>query len=262
MLWESGHQEEAVAKYLTIADTYQIRAETRQAMAIYQRILNLTPMDVQTRFKLIELYVKYGEIDKALDQYMALADTYYQQAQLDKTREKYQEAMKHVPRAKDSQHWAQQILHKMGDIDMQRIDWRSAIQDFEHIKAIVPGDEKARLTLVELRFRTGETARAIKELDELLLQYSTTGRTLNIIPVLQDQINNRPNEMGLRMRLARAYLGAGQTAQVIEQLDALGDLQLQAGLKKEAAATIRGIIALNPPNVAQYRQVLAQISTT
>jgi tetratricopeptide (TPR) repeat protein len=231
-------------------------------MAIYQRILNLTPMDVQTRFKLIELYVKYGEIDKALDQYMALADTCYQLAQLDKTREKYQEAMTYVPRAKDSQRWAQQILHKIGDIDLQRIDWRSAIQDFEQIKAIVPGDEKARLTLVELRFRTAESARAIKELDELLTQYSTTGRTLKIIPVLEDQTNNRPNEMGLRMRLARAYLGAGQTAQAIEQFDALGDLQLQAGLYKESAATIRGIIALNPPNVAQYRRILAQISTT
>jgi tetratricopeptide (TPR) repeat protein len=262
LLWAGGHQEPAIAKYLTIADTYQSRAETRPAMAIYQRILNLTPMDVQTRLRLIELYVQCGEIDKALDQYMALADTCYQQAQLDKTRETYQEAMKHVPRAKDSRRWAQQILHKMGDIDMQRIDWRSAIEDFEHIKAIVPGDEKARLTLVELRFRTGEAARAIKELDELLLQYSTTGQTPKIIPVLQDQVSNRPNEMGLRMRLARAFLGAGQTAQVIEQLDALGDLQLQAGLKKDAAATIRGIIALNPPNVAQYRQVLAQISTT
>jgi tetratricopeptide (TPR) repeat protein len=228
-------------------------------MAIYQRILNLTPMDVQTRFRLIDLYIKYGEIDKALEQYMALADTYYQLAQLDKTREKYQEAMTYVPRAKDSQRWAQQILHKIGDIDMQRIDWRSAIHDFEQIKTIVPSDEKARLTLVELRFRTGDSARAIKELDDLLMQYSTTGRTLKIIPVLEDQTNNRPNEMGLRMRLARAYHGAGQIAQAIEQLDALGDLQLQAGHNKEAAATIRGIIALNPPNVAQYRQILAQI---
>ncbi len=262
MLWESDHQDEAIAKYLIIADTYQIRADTRHAVAIYHHILNLTPMDVTTRFKLIDLYIQYGEMDKVIEQYMALADTYYQLAQLDKTREKYQEAMKYVPRTKESQRWAQQILYKMGDIDMQRIDWRSAIQDFEHIKAIAPGDDKARLTLVELRFRTGDSVRAIKELDELLMQYSTTGRTLKIIPVLEDQANNRPNEMGLRMRLARAYLGAGQTAQAIQQLDALGDLQLQAGLYKEAAATIRGIIGLNPPNVAQYRQILAQIGTT
>jgi tetratricopeptide (TPR) repeat protein len=262
ILWDSGHQEAAIAKYLVVADAYQIRTDIRHAMAIYQRILNLTPMDVQTRLKLIDLYIRHGEIDKALEQYMALADTFYQLAQLDKTREKYQEAMDYVPRAKDSQRWAQQILHKMGDIDMQRIDWRSAIQDYEQVKALVPGDEKARLTLVELRFRCGESARAVNELDELLMHYSTTGRTLKIIPVLEDQTKSRPNEMGLRMRLARAYLGATQTAQAIEQLDALGNLQLQAGLKKEATTTIRGIIALKPPNVAQYRQVLAQINTT
>jgi hypothetical protein len=64
------------------------------------------------------------------------------------------------------------------------------------------------------------------------------------------------------MRLGRAFVGAGLTAQAVEQLDTLGDLQLQAGLTKEAAATIKGIIGLNPPNVAQYRQILAQLGSS
>jgi tetratricopeptide (TPR) repeat protein len=260
ILWEGGLQEAAIAKYQTIADTYQARGDTHQSMAIYQRILTFMPMDVQLRGKLIDLHLSHKEYDRALEQYVALADTYYQLADLDTARDKYQEAMKHVPRAADSKRWAQQILHKVGDLDMQRVDWRRSVQDYEQIKAIIPDDDKARLTLVELRFKINDAPRAIKELDELLVMYNNSGRAAKIIPTLEEQVSAHPNEMGLRMRLGRAYLGAGLTTQAVEQLDALGDLQLQAGLNKEAAATIRGIIALNPPNVAQYRQILSQLS--
>ncbi len=262
MLWDSGRQDEAVAKYMIMADTYQSRGDSRHAATIYQRILRLMPMDVQTRSRLIDLLISQHEVDKALEQYLALADTYYQLAQSDKARETYQAAMNHVPRASQSKHWAKQILHKVGDIDMQRIDWRRAVQDYEQIKAIAPDDERARLSLVEVHFRTGNSARAVKELDELLVSFTSAGKAGKVLPVLEEQVRNHPTEMALHMRLARAYLGSGMTAQAIEQLDALGDLQLQAGLHKEAAATIRGIIALNPPNVAEYRQVLAHISTT
>jgi len=261
MLWESGRQEEAVAKYLIVADAYQTRGEKRHAMTIYRRLLRLMPMDVQIRSRLIDLLISHGEMDQALEQYMALADAHYQLAQIDKARETYEAAMHHVPRTVQSRHWARQILHKIGDIDVQRIDWRRAIQDYEQIKSIAPDDEGARLSLIELWFKTGESARAIRELDELLVTFTSSGKGRHVIPVLEEQTRNHPNEMALRMRLGRAYLRSGMPAQAIEQLDALRELQLQAGLKKEAAATIRGIIALNPPNVAQYQQVLAQIST-
>ena len=259
ILWNSGHEEPATVKYMVIADTYQARGDSRHAIAIYQYVLRRTPMDVQTRCKLIDLLISHGEIDKALEQYMALADTYYQLAEMDKARERFQEAMTYVPRASDSKHWTQQILHRVADIDMQRVDWRRAIKSYEQLKSIVPDDEKARLALVELHFKTGDSARAVKELDDLLVRYSKSGKARKIIPVLEDQTRTHPNEMGLRTRLARAYLGAGLTAQAIEQLDSLGDLQLQGGFQKEAAATIRSIIALNPPNVEEYRQALAQI---
>jgi tetratricopeptide (TPR) repeat protein len=262
ILWEGGLQEAAIAKYQTIANTYQARGDYLQAVTALQRILNLMPTDMDTRSKLIQLHLDHEDTDRALEQYMALAETYDQMAELDKTREKYQEAMKYVPRASDSKRWAAKILYRVGDLDMQRIDWRRAIQDYEQIKAIVPEEEKARLQLVELRFKTNDNARAIKELDELLVMYSTGGQANKIIPALEEHIRNHPNEMGLRMRLGRAYLGAGLTMQAVEQLDALADLQLQAGLTKEAIATIKGIVTLNPPNIADYRQALAQLGSS
>jgi hypothetical protein len=67
--------------------------------------------------------------------------------------------------------------------------------------------------------------------------------------------------MALRARLAQAYIEGKRVAEGIAQLDTLGDLQLSAGLKREAVSTIRAIVALNPPNVAEYRELLAQIES-
>ncbi len=259
LLWDNGHSEESVAKLRTIADTYQVRGDVRHSMNIYQRILQMTPMEIPTRTTLIKLFISHGEIDQALDQYMQLADTYYQLAQIDKARETYQEALSFAPRGSTGKQWALKIYCHLGDIDMQRIDWRRAIQDYEQAKSIAPEDEKARISLIELYYKVGHNTRAIRELDELMTIYKAAGKTRKMLTVLEEQVHLRPSEIALRSRMARLYVETGLKEQAIQQLDALGELQLQAGAKKEAAATIRAIIALGPTNLDDYTQLLAQL---
>lgn len=259
-IWrKSGRTEEAIAKLRTVAATYQVRGDTRQALNIYQQILRITPMDIPTRTMFIQLLIRHGAIDQALEQYMQLADTYYQLAQIDKARDTYQEALTYAQRGSTGKLWTMRIYSHLGDIDMQRIDWKRAIQDYEQVKALAPQDEKARISLVELYYKVGQPARAVRELDELLLMYKEAGKARKMISVLEDQVQLHPGEIPLRSRLARLYMEANMKEQAIEQLDALGELQLQAGLKKEAAATIRSIIALGPPNVEDYKQLLTQL---
>jgi len=258
-MWEGDHPEEAIVKLRTIANTYQARGDMRHAMNMYHRILRMTPMDIPTRTTLIGLLISHGEIDQALDEYMQLADTYYQLAQIDKARETYQEALKYAQRGSTGKLWALKIYSHLGDIDMQRIDWRRAIQDYEQVKALASEDEKARVSLVELYYKVGQNQRAVRELDELMLLYKNTGKTRKMITALEEQVHLRPGEIPMRSRLARLYVEAGMKAQAIEQLDALGELQLQAGHKKEAAMTVRAIISLKPDNLEDYQQLLAQL---
>ena len=258
-LWSSGRTEAALGKYLTVADTYHVRGEARQAIGIYHRILQMAPMDVSVRGKLIDLLVLHGQIDRALEQYLQLADTYYQLADVDKAREVYQDALKLAPRGSPQRSWTAQVLHKIGDIFLQRIDWRRALPVYEQIKSIAPGDERARVALIDLYQKTGQPQRAVKEIDELLAAYKAAGKTDKIIPILDEQVRAHPGELALRARLAQAYIEARRIPEGIQQLDALGDLQINAGQTREAVATIRAIIALNPPNAAEYRQLLAQL---
>jgi len=251
--------DDAVAKFVAIADTYRMRGNVRQAMAMYQRALRLAPMDTVVRAKLIGLLISHGEIDDALEHYLILADSYYHLAQMDQAREAYQEALRLAPRGDPERRWAVRILHKMGDIDMQRVDWKRAIGVYEQIRKLAPDDERARLTLMELYYRFNRPELAIAELDSLLNVYRKSGKIQRIFAILEDAVRERPDNIPLRTRLAQAYLDAGHAKQALEHLDKLGELQLEAGRYEDAKATIRAIIALHPPNVAAYRQLLDQL---
>jgi tetratricopeptide (TPR) repeat protein len=251
---------EAVAKFVVIADTYRMRGHIRPATAMYERALKLTPMDTVVRTKLIDLLISHGEIDEALENYLILADSYYHLAQIDQARETYQEALRLAPRGSPERQWEVRILHKIGDIYMQRVDWRHAIGVYEQIRKLAPDDERARLTLMDLYYRFNRPELAIVELDGLVRIYHDSGKTQRVFAILGDAVRERPDSIPLRTRLAQAHLDAGNVEQALEHLDKLGDLQLEAGQYDDAQATIRAIIALQPPNAAAYQQLLDQIS--
>jgi len=142
---------------------------------------------------------------------------------------------------------------------MQRVDWKGAISVYETIRDVAPDDERARLTLMELYYRLGRPRQAIEELDALVATYRAEGREERVFTVLEDVVEKWPDVIALRARLAQAYLDGGQTEEALEQLDRLGDQQLEAGRMEQAKATIRAIIALQPPNVAEYKRLLEDL---
>jgi tetratricopeptide (TPR) repeat protein len=253
------HITEAIAKYLAVADVYRIRGESEQAIEIYRKTLQLAPMDVKVRIRLIDLLVMRGEADQALEQHLVLADVYYQLAQVDQALETYREALRLAPSSVKETHWKVDILHRIGDIYNQRVDWGEAADAYESIVAIAPNDERSRLALVDLYYKTGQSKKALQALDALLGIYQSADNQQKILAVLQEIVQARPEEMGLRARLAATYARHGMTKQAIAEYDALGEMQLEAGLREEAARTIQTIISLGPDDIEGYRRLFSQI---
>ncbi|HID61349.1 MAG TPA: tetratricopeptide repeat protein [Anaerolineae bacterium] len=251
--------EEAIAKYMTVAEVYHMRGDDRQAIGVYKRVLKLSPMDVNVRARMIDLLVNLGEIDQALEQYMSLADDYYQLAQIDKTLEKYNEALLLASRASDERTWKVRILHEIGDINMQRVDWRRATTAYEEIKALSPDDEQVRMRLLDLYQKQGQMNKALAEIKELVKYCEAKSQPQKALHILKDAVQLSPRQMSLRALLARVYAQQGMKREAIAELDALGELQLEAGLRDAAVQTVKQIIALKPANVEAYRQLLDHI---
>ncbi|MGD8464443.1 MAG: tetratricopeptide repeat protein [Anaerolineae bacterium] len=251
--------EDAVSKYQAVAELYLVREEPRLAIGVYNRMLRLTPFDVVARSRLIDLLISSGEIDQALEEYLALADAYYQLAQVGKALEKYNEAMRLVLRASDEKKWRMRLLRKMADIHVRRADWRSAIGLYRQIAKEDPDDERARLSLIDLSYKLGGDRVADREVKAMLEDFRAHGLEDRALPLLQEAVRLHPQQMALRARLARAYIDAGLREEAIAELDMLGELQLEAGLREQAMATVRFIISLGPKKVEAYKDLLAQL---
>ncbi len=250
----------AIGKQLAVADAFAARDEMDDAKALYEQVLRVAPMDLEVRHKLITLLQEHRMPEQALEHQLALADAYYELAQIEASREHYDEALRLASRLPDSKVWTARILHRLGDIDVQRLDWRGAINVYAQLKASVPEDVKARKRLVELYLNLERYSEAVAELDDMIGLFRRQGRLAQAMEILEELAAAQPDELELHKRAAQISVEIGRNEGAISHLDAMGELLLQAGRVQEAVATIKAIIALGPENVDAYRQLLEQLT--
>jgi tetratricopeptide (TPR) repeat protein len=261
LLVRENHTEEAIAKLSTTAQAYSVRGEAAQAAKLLRRVVQLAPMDMGARKKLIDQLVSRGQVDDAIREYLELADTYYRLAELDMARKTYTTALRVVQQANADRNWNIHILQRMADIDMQRLDWKQAIRVYEQIRTLRPDDQGVRKNLIELSLRLGQPAQANAEIENYLTYLQTHSRSEQGIKFVEELLVERPNDVILRRALAQLYQQAGRSAEAVNQLDSLAESLLSAGKKEEAMVVINQILLIGPPNAEQYRQLLVQLQS-
>jgi tetratricopeptide (TPR) repeat protein len=254
-------QTEALSKLALIARTYRIRGETLQAGKTYERILQINPMDINSRTELIALLVQQGDLRSALSFYLDLADVYTQLADLEGARQTYESALMLAVRNNADKSWQIQLLYRLGDLYMQRLDYRAALQTFQRLQQLDPTDEKAGTQLVDLMMRLGKISDAQNLIDSVTREWTRLGNQDQVLAWLEELVRVRPEEALLRRKLAETYQQRGRIAEAIGQLDALGDAQIEAGNVPEAILTVRAILALRPPNAEGYQDLLHKLES-
>jgi tetratricopeptide (TPR) repeat protein len=260
IMLERDNIQSAISKYNLVAKTYLVRGDIERSAEILQEALKVAPMDVTLHQSLIELLEQQEKWDQVLDQYIDLADAYYQLADMDTARITYQTAIQLAQRVNAPRETIITLMHHIGDIDVSRLDLRQAMRTYEQIRKVEPEDERARRALVDLNYRLNDPVSAVRELDGLLRIYARQRRANRIIQVLEEEVTRYPGDMGLHSRLAAVYRQTGNDRKSIEQLDALAELQLEAGMHSDAMVTIRRIISMNPEHLEDYRRLLQQLS--
>jgi tetratricopeptide (TPR) repeat protein len=230
-----------------------------QAAKLLRRVLQLAPMDMSARQKLIDQLASRGQMDDAIREYLELADMYYRLAELDMARKTYTTALRVVQQANADRSWNIHILQRMADIDMQRLDWKQAIRVYEQIRTLRPDDEGMRKNLIELSLRMGQPAQANAEIESYLTYLQSHGHSEQGVKFVQELLAERPNDVVLRRALAQLYQQAGRVEEAVAQLDSIAEAMLSGGKKEEAMVVINQILLMGPPNAEQYRQLLMQL---
>jgi len=259
LLIQEGRPQEAMVKFGVVAQAYSVRGEVAQATKLLRRVIQLAPMDLSARTRLIDQLVARGLVDEAINEYLELADIYYRLAELDMARKTYTTALRVVQQSNADRSWNVHILQRMADIDMQRLNWKQALRVFEQIRTLRPDDEGARRNLVDLNLRLRQEPQALAELESYITYLEGNRQSARIIAFLEEMLKEHEDQILLQRALAEQLHRQGRTEEAISKLDRLGESLLTSGNKKEAGDVIRQILLMNPPNLEEYRQLLSQI---
>jgi tetratricopeptide (TPR) repeat protein len=258
LLLKRGQVSAAVTKYISVAEVYSVQSKLDRAISMLERVVDLVPMDIKVRVHLIDLLVGHGQVERAIDEYMSLGDVYYSLAELSNSREAYSSALSLVDKYDKDESWQIRILHRLADIDTQRLDWDSALDIFKRVGSLRPGDEKASLNVIDLYYRLGREKDAQQEIQRYLRYLQGHDQAPKQVSFLKSLIEEMPRQIAPRRFLAQVYQGRGNEEKAIATLDALGEMLLEGGRQEQALAVIQEIVNLNPPNVGEYRQLLEQ----
>jgi len=262
LLVQENRDADAITKYGIVAHAYSVRGEASQATKLLRRILQLSPMDMNTRNRLIDQLVARGQIDDAIREYLELAAIYYRLADLNMARKTYTTALRVVQQGNADRDWNAHILQRMADIDLQRLDWKQALRVYEQIRTIVPDDNITRKQLVELNLRMAQTDKALNELENYISHLESQDRNDVAISFMEDILKEYPNQPLVKRALAMCLYHAGRTEEAIALLDVVGETLMQTGNKQAALEVINQIVLMNPLNVEEYRKLLFQMQSS
>ena len=261
LLIEEGRPQDAIAKYTVVAQAYSVRGETTQALNLLRRIVEIAPMDLAARTRLIDQLATHGQVNEAISEYFDLADIYYRLAELDMARKTYTAALHLAQQGGANRDWSVKLLRQMADIDMQHLDWRQAMRVFEQLRSLEPDDISVRKNLIDLNIRLNQSNRAVAELENFLSHLESAGRRSEAIPFLEELVDDNPQQTVLRRVLAEEFRQAKRIPEAAAQLDALGEALLKAGDREGAIQAVEAIIVMNPPNQSDYQRLLAKLKS-
>lgn len=262
LLVQEGRHPDAITKFSVVAHSYSARGEVSQATKLLRRVIQLAPMDLGVRSRLIDQLTARGQIDDAIHEYLELAAIYYRLAELDLARKTYTTALRVVQQGNGNRDWNAHIMQRMADIDLQRLDWKQALRVYEQIRTIAPDDDATRKQLVELNLRMAQPDKAMGELENYMSYLESQRKDEVAILFLEDLMKEHGDEPILKRALAAQFHRMDRTGEAITILDALGESLMQSGDKLKAQEVINQIVMMNPPNVDDYRKLLFQMQNS
>lgn len=247
---------EAVLKYSAVAESYAVRGEAHRAVAMLRKVAEIAPLDMSARNRMIELMIDRGDTQAAIQEFIRMAEAYYNLADLASARKTYTQALRYTQQINLDRATKVNILHRMADIDMQSLNWNQALQVFEQIRILEPEDDKARSTIIDLNLRQNQPAKALAEVDNYIAYLLSTGGSKKALEFLTRLVSENEQQPALYRRLGELYRQLGRSGEAIKQLNIASELYLGAGNRQAAIDTLMAIMALNPPDPASYQQQL------
>jgi tetratricopeptide (TPR) repeat protein len=265
------------AATLKAAEKLLRQGKLDQAIAEYLRIVDDQPSDWNTANLVGDLYVRAGKPDKAIEQFVASADSLSDAGALPKAAALYKKILKLRPEHEHALLQCAEIaatqgvlvdarsyLKAVADRRRARGDQRGVAQITIRLASLDSQDLSARLAGARARLEVKDQAGAVRDLKEIAAEFLTQERAAEAIDVLREAIVLVPEDHDVRQQLLDAFVAAGdhvsarEHARTSEQLQLLASHLEEGGHADEARGLLEEALAIDPSDA----RLLARLNRT
>ena len=251
--------QQAVEKFSLISRLYLLRGEIRQGARMIEEALKLNPMDVALRTQLIELLTEQDLITEALTHYMALAENYEVFANFDQMRKVYFDALRLSSKIPNSNDRNIEILNRIADIDMQRLDWHRAQRVYEQIKSLAPNDAEVRNNLIGVYYRLGQLDAAEHEIEDFISVMRNSRQYEKGVDFLSKLIEEWPQKYNQREMLAELYLRMGRRENTLDEYNTVASAYLDENDTTNTIRILQRMMTIDPEHGGEYQLVVNRL---
>ncbi len=241
------------------------------AIAEYVRLIDEYPTDWNAINALGDLYLKAGNSDKALEQYIRIADHQFSEGFFPKAAALYKKALKlqagheHIllqlasvgerqGKFVDAKQYLKQVAKQRED----RGEPRAAAECILRLGSMPEADVESRIAGAHAAQQIGDGFRAVELLKQAAQTLEKEKKRNEALQLLAEAADIDPFDAELRIRLAREFLSAGHLKQArvylnfetagddVELLMALAMLEFADGREEDARVAVGRVLALAP----------------
>jgi tetratricopeptide (TPR) repeat protein len=270
------------------ADKLLKQGKLDAAIAEYVRLIDDQPQDWTTTNALGDLYLRARNNEKAIEQYIRVADHQFAEGFFPKSAALYKKALKLEP---ENEHIllqlaeigerqgkfvdAKQFLKQVAKQRQGRGDERAAAECILRLGSIPEADVESKVAAVQAAQQLGDAFRAVELLKEAAKLLEKQKKRNEALQLLADAAEIDPFDSELRVRLAREFLAAGQPqrARAYLSFETAGDdpelllelatVEFAEGKEEDARIAMARVLALAPdrePEIARLADSLMEQS--
>src|SRR5437764_5057507 len=192
-------------------------------IAEYVRIVDDAPGDWNAKNTLGDLYARAGQTDKAIEQFLEIAEHLGGEGstakagavfkKILKLKSDHEKALTEVAEILGAQGLyadARAHLNTLIELRRARGDTRGALQAKVRLGSLDPEDYEGRLGAANARIEMGDVGGAMRDLEEIAGELSEKGRHDQAIEALREAAKLNPDDDEVKEQLLEVYLAARQ----------------------------------------------------
>ena len=270
------------------ADKLLKQGKLDAAIAEYVRLIDDQPQDWTTINALGDLYLRGRNNEKAIEQYIRVADHQFAEGFFPKSAALYKKALKLEP---ENEHIllqlaeigerqgkfvdAKQFLKQVARQRQGRGEDRAAAECILRLGSLPEADVESKVAAVQAAQQLGDAFRGVELLKEAAQLLEKQNKRNEALQMLSDAAEIDPFDSELRVRLAREFLAIGQPKRARaylsfetagddpELLLALATVEFAEGKEEDARIAMARVLALAPdrePEIAGLAESLMEQS--